>query len=299
MDRFQQLSVYVAVAEEQGFAAAARRLHMSPPAVTRSVAALESDLGVKLLERSTRLVRTTEVGIRYLEDARRILLELEEANETVAGIHATPKGRLNITAPVLFGCKFVMPGVVDYLQRYPEMEVSTMFLDRSVNLLEEGLDVGIRIGKLADSAMHAVRVGSVRIVLCASPAYLAEYGEPDSPEALRDHHMIASMAGNHLLDLRFQTEGREKMLQFKARLKTNTNDSAIEAATRGYGITRLLSYQLAEHIESGRLKTILKDWEPEALPVNILYREGRQAAAKVRSFVDLMAERLRTDSQQW
>ncbi len=217
----------------------------------------------------------------------------------MAGIHATPKGRLNITAPVLFGRKFVMPGVVDYLQCYPEMQVSTMFLDRSVNLLEEGLDVGIRIGKLADSAMHAVRIGSVRIVLCASPAYLAEYGEPDSPEALRDHHMIASMAGNHLLDLRFQTEGREKMLQFNARLKTNTNDSAIEAATRGYGITRLLSYQLAEHIESGRLKTILKDWEPEALPVNILYREGRQAAAKVRSFVDLMAERLRADSQQW
>ncbi len=170
-----------------------------------------------------------------------------------------------------------------------------MFLDRSVNLLEEGLDVGIRIGKLADSSMHALRVGSVRIVLCASPAYLAEYGEPESPEVLGEHRMIASMAGNHLLDLRFQTKGREKMLQFKARLNTNTNDSAIEAATRGYGITRLLSYQLAEHIESGKLQCILQDWEPEPLPVNILYREGRQAAAKVRSFVDLMAERLRSD----
>ena len=295
MDRFQQLKVFVAVAEEQGFAAAARRLSMSPPAVTRSVAALEDQLGARLLQRSTRHVRTTEVGVRYLEDARRILHDLEEADETVAGINATPRGRLAVTAPVLFGRKFVMPGVVDYLQRYPEMEVTTMFLDRSVNLLEEGLDVGIRIGRLPDSSFHAVHVGAVRIVLCASPDYLAEHGEPGRPEALAEHHMIASMAGNHLLDLRFQTEGRERQLQFKARLNTNTNDSAIEAALQGYGITRLLSYQLADHLRQGTLKTILKNWEPEALPINILYREGRQAAAKVRSFVDLMAERLRTD----
>jgi len=295
MDRFQTMSVFVAVAEEQGFAAAARRLNMSPPAVTRCVAALEDHLGVKLLQRSTRYVRTTEAGVRYLEDTRRILQELESADATAAGINATPRGQLKVTAPALFGRLFVMPGVVEYLKQYPQMNVSLMCLDRVVNLLEEGMDVGVRIGKLPDSSMHALQVGSVRIVLCASKQYLREHGMPSRPEDLKQHSMLASMAGNHLLDLRFKTENREREMQFSSRLTTNTNDSAIEAAMCGYGITRLLSYQVADHIEKGELQCVLENYEPDPLPVNILYREGRQAAAKVRSFVDLMAERLRSD----
>jgi DNA-binding transcriptional LysR family regulator len=295
MDRFQTMSVFVAVAEEQGFAAAARRLNMSPPAVTRSVASLEDHLGVKLLQRSTRYVRTTEAGLRYLDDARRILLELEAADATAAGINATPRGQLAVTAPVLFGRLFVMPGVVEYLKQYSEMNISVMFLDRVVNLLEEGMDVGVRIGKLPDSSMHATQVGSVRIVLCASPAYLQEHGIPGSPDELLKHSMLASRAGNHLLDLRFKTRDREREMQFFTRLTTNTNDSAIEAALQGYGITRLISYQVAEHIKKGELQSVLEDWEPDPLPINVLYREGRQAAAKVRTFVDFMAERLRKD----
>jgi DNA-binding transcriptional LysR family regulator len=295
MDRFQTMSVFVAVAEEQGFAAAARRLNMSPPAVTRSVASLEDHLGVKLLQRSTRYVRTTEAGLRYLDDTRRILLELEAADATAAGINATPRGQLAVTAPVLFGRLFVMPGVVEYLKQYSEMNISVMFLDRVVNLLEEGMDVGVRIGKLPDSSMHATQVGSVRIVLCASPAYLQEHGIPGSPDELLKHSMLASRAGNHLLDLRFKTRDREREMQFFTRLTTNTNDSAIEAALQGYGITRLISYQVAEHIKKGELQSVLEDWEPDPLPINILYREGRQAAAKVRTFVDFMAERLRKD----
>jgi DNA-binding transcriptional LysR family regulator len=157
------------------------------------------------------------------------------------------------------------------------------------------MDVGIRIGKLPDSSMHALRVGSVRIVLCASTEYLKEHGVPEVPDDLHKHRMIASRAGNHLLDLRFKTEGRERDMQFKSRLSTNTNDSAIEAALQGYGITRLISYQLAEHLKSGKLQTVLEDWEPDPLPINILYREGRHAAANVRTFVDMMAERLRSD----
>jgi DNA-binding transcriptional LysR family regulator len=293
MDRFQTMSVFVAVAEEQGFAAAARRLNMSPPAVTRSVASLEDHLGVKLLQRSTRYVRTTEAGLRYLDDARRILLELEAADATAAGINATPRGQLAVTAPVLFGRLFVMPGVVEYLKQYSETYISVMFLDRVVNLLEEGMDVGVRIGKLPDSSMHALQVASVRIVLCASPAYLQEHGAPESPDDLHKHRMLASIAGNHLLDLRFKTLGREREMQILTRLTTNTNDSAIEAALQGYGITRLISYQVAEHLETGELQTVLEDWEPDPLPVNILYREGRQAAAKVRTFVDFIAARLR------
>ena len=162
MDRFHQLQVYVAVAEEEGFAAAARRLQLSPPAVTRAVASLEDTLGVKLLDRTTRYVRATEAGRRYLEDARQILAGLEAADETAAGINAEPRGHLAVTAPVMFGRLFVMPGIVDYLERYPAMEVEAVFLDRSVNLLEEGLDVGVRIGELPDSSMRALRVGSVR-----------------------------------------------------------------------------------------------------------------------------------------
>ncbi|MBT7950513.1 MAG: LysR family transcriptional regulator [Gammaproteobacteria bacterium] len=295
MDRFQSMSVFVAVAEEQGFAAAARRLNMSPPAVTRSVASLEDHLGVKLLQRSTRYVRTTEAGLRYLDDARRILLELEAADATAAGINATPRGQLAITAPVLFGRLFVMPGVVEYLKQYPEVDVSVMLLDRVVNLLEEGIDVGVRIGKLPDSSMHALRVGSVRIVLCASPAYLKEFGTPRTVDDLYEHRMIASRAGNHLLDLRFKTKDREREVQIKTRLTTNTNDSAIEAALQGYGITRLISYQIAEYLKIGTLQAVLEDWEPDPMPVSILYREGRQAAAKVRTFVDFIAEQLRED----
>ena len=172
MDRLHLMTVFVAVAEEEGFAAGARRLHLSPPAVTRAVASLETRLGVKLLNRTTRYVRTTEAGQRYLEDARRILAEVDAADEAAAGINAEPRGHLAVTAPVLFGRMFVMPGIVDYLKRYPDTEVSAMFLDRIVNLLEEGLDVGVRIGELPDSSMRALRVGSVRLVLCASPHYL-------------------------------------------------------------------------------------------------------------------------------
>lgn len=295
MDRFQELSVFVAVAEERGFAAAARRLHLSPPAVTRSVAALEERLGVKLLQRSTRLVRTTEVGIRYLEEARRILNDLKSADESAAGINATPRGRLAVTAPVLFGRMHVMPGVIDYLQRYPDTDVSVTFLDRVVNLLEEGLDVGVRIGKLPDSSLRALPVGKVRMLLCAAPAYLARHGVPREPGDLHRHTVVASSAGNHVLDMRFRSAGRERDLQFKARLSTNTNDAALAAAVQGFGITRLLSYQVAEPLATGELQTVLDDWQPEPMPIHIVHREGRHASASVRAFVDLMVERLRQD----
>ncbi len=185
MDRLHLMNIYVAVAEEEGFAAAARRLQMSPPAVTRAVAALEERLGVKLLNRTTRYVRATEAGLRYLEDARRILSQVEEADEAAAGINAEPRGHLAVTAPVQFGRMFITAGIVDYLQRYPDTEVSAMFLDRVVNLLEEGLDVGIRIGELPDSSMRAIRVGSVRLIVCASPDYLKRSGLPKKPDDLQ------------------------------------------------------------------------------------------------------------------
>ena len=183
MDRFQSMNVYIAVAEEQSFAAAARRLQMSPPAVTRAIAALEEYLGVKLLNRTTRYVRATEAGYRYLEDARKVIADADAADEAVSGIDADPRGHLSITAPVMFGRMFVMPHIVDYLMHYPETEISAVFLDRIVNLLEEGLDIAIRIGELPSSSMRAIKVGSVRQVVCASPAYLEQNQTPESPMA--------------------------------------------------------------------------------------------------------------------
>jgi DNA-binding transcriptional LysR family regulator len=291
MDRFQLMNVFVAVAEESGFAAGARRLGMSPPAVTRAVAALEQRLKVKLLNRTTRYVRTTEVGQRYLDDARRILAEADEADEAAAGVNAAPRGHLAVTAPVLFGRMFVMPLIVEYLNRYPDTAVSAVLLDRVVNLLEEGLDVGIRIGALPDSNLQATAVGSVRLVVCASKEYLRRHGVPRRPEEVLQHSIIASSAGSASISWRFG--GR--VLRIEPRLTVTTNDGAIEAALRGFGITRMLSYQVSPYVMAGDLRIVLEEHEPAPRPINIVHREGRHASAKVRAFVDLIAERLRND----
>jgi len=295
MDRFHQLQVYVAVAEEEGFAAAARRLQISPPAVTRAVASLEDILGVKLLDRTTRYVRVTEAGRRYLEDARQILAGMQAADEAAAGINAEPRGHLAVTAPVLFGRLFVMPGIVAYLQRYPAMEVEAVFLDRPVNLLEEGLDVAVRIGELPDSTMRALRVGSVRHVLVAAPDYLDRYGSPRLPADLREHTLIASTAGGFGGGWRFAEIAGEHPLRIDARLKVTSNDAAITAAQAGFGIARLLSYQVAAEVSAGQLRLLMPEFDPPQYPVHILHREGRHASARVRAFIDLLAERLRTD----
>jgi len=291
MDRLHLMTVYVAVAEEQGFAAAARRLGFSAPAVTRAVAALEESLGVKLLNRTTRYVRATEAGLRYLEDARRIIQQVQAADEAATGINSEPRGHLAITAPVMFGRLFVMPGIVDYLQRYPDTQVDAVFLDRVVNLLEEGLDVGIRIGELADSSMRALSVGSVRHIVCASPDYIKRCGLPQTPQDLLQHTLISSSAAHSLTDWRFANQS----LRIKPRLTVTSNDGAIEAAREGLGITRLLSYQVAASLAAGELKILLENFEPAPLPVSIVHREGRFASSKVRSFIDLMAARLRAD----
>jgi DNA-binding transcriptional LysR family regulator len=291
MDRLHLMTVFVAVAEEESFAAGARRLGMSPPAVTRAISALEDRLGVKLLDRTTRYVRVTDAGSRYLDDCRRIIHETDEADEAAAGINAEPRGHLAVTAPVLFGRMFVVPGIVEYLQRYPEMEVSAAFLDRVVNLLEEGFDVGIRIGELPDSSMRAISVGQVRRVLCASPSYLKEKGMPLSPPELFNHKIVAASAVSPVVEWKF-TQGIT--VRVKPRLTVTSNDAAIEAVLGGMGITRLLSYQIAAYVDSSQLQAILTDFEPPSLPIHVIHREGRYASAKVRTFVDLIVARLRS-----
>lgn len=293
MDRLTEMQIYVAVAECEGFAAAARRLNISPPVATRAVADLEARLGVKLLNRTTRFVRVTDAGQRYLEDARRVLIAADEADEAAIGVNAEPRGHFTVTAPVLFGRMYVMPGIVDYLQRFSATEVSALFVDRVVNLLEEGVDVALRIGELGDSSYHALRVGSVRRVLCASPDYIARCGPPLHPDALQDHQLIVATNLGMNVEWRFNQSGKPLAVRIKPRLSVTSIDSAIEAAVRGLGITRVMSYQVAQELAQGRLKILLSDFEPEIVPVHILHREGRYSSAKIRSFIDFMAERLR------
>lgn len=295
MDKLALMTIFVAVAEEESFAAAARRLKMSPPAVTRAIVALEEGLGVKLLNRTTRYVRATDAGQRYLEDARRIIAQVVEADEAALGVNAEPRGHLSITAPVVFGKMYVLPGIVEFLQSYPEMEVSAVFLDRVVSLLEEGFDVGIRVGELPDSSMKALRVGQVRRVVCASPAYLEKHGRPADPQQLTSHNIIAAGAVSPALEWKFGQGNEALAVRVKPRLTVTSNDAAIEAAVQGFGVTRLLSYQIAPFVSAGRLEVILKEFEPAALPVHVVHREGRYASGKVRSFVDLIVARLRTD----
>lgn len=296
MDRFQELRVFVAVAEEEGFAAAARRLQMSPPPVTRAITSLESRLGVKLLNRTTRYVRVTDAGERYLHDARRILSELGAADEAAAGINAKPNGSLSITTPLLFGNLHVIPGVVDYLERYPETQVSVALLDRVVNLLEEGFDAGIRIGELPDSSMRAVRVGFVRTVVSASPSYLKSNGIPKTPEQLQDHSVISVGGSTAVKQWRFEHKGKARPVRVKPRLSVTNNDAALSAAVAGFGFSRTLSYQTERLVAEGKLELVLENFEPPVSPVNIIHREGREVSAKLRAFIDVMVERLQVNT---
>lgn len=297
MDRLHVITVFIAVAEEQSFAAGGRRLGMSPPAVTRAITALETRLGVRLLERTTRHVRVTEAGRRYLDDARRIVAELDEADDAAAGSNAAPRGHLSVTAPVLFGRLYVTPGIVDYLQRYPDMEVAAMFVDRVTSLVEEGIDVAVRIGELPDSTLRAIPVGGVLRMIVASPAYLAQHGAPRTPQELAQHTIVAATGASVPPDWRFMQEGELRTVRIKPRLAVNSNDAAIEAVRCGLGLTRLLSYQAAAGLASGELVAVLEDYVAAPVPIHIVHRDSRQGSARIRSFVDLMVTRLRADSR--
>ncbi|MNH01971.1 HTH-type transcriptional regulator DmlR [compost metagenome] len=293
MDHIHLMKVFVAVGELESFAAASRRLDISPAAVTRAVSALEQQLGVKLLLRTTRSVRLTEAGGRYLEDTRNILASIHEANEAAAGINAMPKGDLAVTAPILFGKKYVMPCIVRYLQHYPEVDVSAYFLDRVVNMVEEGMDVAVRIGPLPDSGLKALRVGKVRRMLCASPDYLARHGVPQHPSDLPDHAVIGTTNLSPRAGWRFGLTDEPTLVRIKPRLSVTSNDGAIAAATAGLGIARLLSYQVADEVANGTLQVVLAEYEEAPWPIHVLHRESRYGSAKVRTFIDMLVQELR------
>lgn len=296
MDRFQEMQVFLAVAEEQGFAAAARRLNMSPPSVTRAVAALEERIGTLLLARTTRSVHITEAGQRYVEDCRRILAELEEAEESAAGSHATARGQLSVTAPVLFGELFITPLMVEYLDQHPAVQIKALLVDRVVAMVDEGIDVAVRIGHLPDSGLNAVRVGEVRRVVCASPGFLATHGRPTHPTQLQKAQVVASASSQALGEWQFIEEDRPLNIRPQPRLVVTANQAAIHAACLGWGLTRVLSYQVADKVRRGELEIVLEAFEQPPLPIHVVYQGGRRIAAKVRTFVDFCTERLARDS---
>jgi DNA-binding transcriptional LysR family regulator len=293
MDRFRELQVFVKVAEEGGFAAAARALSMSPPAVTRAVSALEERLQSRLLVRTTRTVRLTESGQRLLADGRSVLSQLEEAEDLARGARRIPRGHLRVTAPALFGCYVVAPLLGTFLSEHEEVTAETLFVDRVVNVIEEGLDVAIRIGELPDSSLTAIRVGSVCRVVAGAPAYFEGHGVPAHPRDLANHRLINPLAFGGRIAWTFREDGRDLLVEAPTRLALNTNDAILELMRAGWGISRLLSYQVAPSEAQGTLRTVLDEFRPAPVPVHVVHPEGRIASAKVRAFVDFMVEELR------
>lgn len=293
MDRLQAMEVFVAVVDHGGFAAAARRLDLSAPVVTRAVAELEARLGVRLLTRTTRTVRVTEAGARYAEDCRRILADVVDSDAATSGSRTQIKGLLSVTAPAVFGNLHVTPIVADYLRRYPDVDAHCLFVDRVVNLVDEGLDVAVRIGELPDSSLQAVPVGQVRRMLVATPGYLATRGRPTTPAELAHHTLIQPTSVSPYPEWRFAHGGRPVVQRIRPRLRTTTNDAGRTAALTGLGIARLVSYQVADDLASGALEVLLPGYETPPLPVHVLHREGRHVTQKVRAFVDMAVETLR------
>jgi DNA-binding transcriptional LysR family regulator len=287
MDRIEAMTAFVAVSDLQGFAPAARRLGVSASAVTRLVASLEQRLGTRLLQRTTRSVTLTDVGARYLERARRILADLAEADSAAQAEQAQPTGRLVVAAPVGFGRLHVTPLMSAYLQRYAEVSGELRLNDRMVNLVEEGIDVAIRVGDLADSSLIARPVGQMRRIVVASPDYLVRRGEPMTPEAIAAHDTIQFGTAVAAPEWRFIKDGQDLRVPHAPRFTCNVADAAIWHAAQGGGLTRVLAYQAAEALAAGKLKVVLADCEQPPMPIHIVYPTSRLLSAKVRAFIDL------------
>jgi DNA-binding transcriptional LysR family regulator len=290
MDRIDAMQAFVTVADLKGFAPAARKLGLSPSGVTRLIAALEDRLGARLLQRTTRQVTLTDAGARYLERARRILSDVEEAESAAEGERTRPGGRLVVSAPNGFGRLHVSPVMSAYLKRYPEVSADLRLSDRMINLVEEGVDLAVRIGHLPDSTLVARHVGEMRRIVVASKEYLKRRGEPKTPEAIADHDTIHFGAMTAEPEWRFVADGREIRVSSTPRFASNSADAAIQYAEAGGGLTRVLAYQAADSLKAGRLKIVLAPFAPPALPIHIVYPTSRLLSAKVRTFIDLVTE---------
>lgn len=293
MDRLEAMSILLAVVDAGSLSAAARRLGIPLPTVSRKLAELEAHLHTRLLHRTTRALSLTEAGAAYVEACRRILEEVGEAERSAAGEYATPMGDLTLTAPVVFGRLHIVPVVAEFLAQYPKIGIKLLLTDRVVHLMEEQIDVALRIGELPDSTLMASTVGMVRMVVCGSPAYLAKHGVPSRPQDLAAHDCI----GFDVLESRrawvFGSGKSALSVPVVSRLAVNTAEAAIDAAALGVGLVRVLSYQVAEAVTNGTLSVVLQDYESAPLPVSLVHKGQAPLPLKLRAFLDFAAPRLK------
>ncbi|MER8479403.1 LysR family transcriptional regulator [Mesorhizobium sp. M0923] len=292
MDRLHSMSLFVAAAETGSLSAAGRRFGIPLTTVSRKVSDLERHLKTRLLNRSARQLSLTDAGHAYLAACRRILDEVGEAERIAAGEYSAPTGELIVTAPIVFGRLHVLPVVTAFLAAYPDVSVRLTLADRITQLVEEHIDLAIRIGALADSSLVAIRLGSIRRVVCASPAYLAEHGTPKKPQELAAHSAI-TFEGLNASAWSFATGKAEFTVPVRSRLRVNTAEAAIDAAIAGVGVTRLLSYQIAAAVRSGTLRPVLQEFEPEPWPVSLVHAGQGLLPVKLRAFLDFAAPRLK------
>ncbi|WP_118132979.1 LysR family transcriptional regulator [Oceanicella sp. SM1341] len=294
MDRLDAMRVFVTTIDEGSLAAAGRRLGKSPAAVSRAIAGLEAHAGIQLLHRTTRALRLSDTGALYAETCRRVLAELDEADRIAAGEGSAPRGTLSVTAPVVSGEEVLRPVVDAFLDTYPSVSLRLLLLDRPVNLIEEGIDVALRIAQLPDSSLVALRVGEVRRLVVGAPAYLDTAPAITAPADLAAHRII-SMSHFGQESWSFPPSGRHaaRVVSFAPRLVVNSVRASVASAVEGHGLARVMSYQVAEQLRTGQLRCVLAEADPEPLPVQIVTPAGRLAMPKVRAFADFAAPRLR------
>jgi DNA-binding transcriptional LysR family regulator len=293
MDKFKGIQTFIAIADHGSLTAASHRLDVSLPTVVRTLAELERQLGATLFNRTTRRVNLTDEGRRYLETCRSALGQLGEAENALTAARRRPSGRLTVTSSVLFGRMHIVPLLSVFLKRYPDVLAELVLLDRVVDLVEEGIDVGVRIGQLPDSSLHGVNVGFVRRVVCASPAYLKRRGTPRSPDELARHSLIHFSGLGSAKEMQFAQVGRSQNIVIAPRWATNSVDAALGAVIDGLGAGQFLSYMVEPLIRDGRVRLLLEHFEPPAVPVTMVYPHSRLLSTKVRLFVDQAAPRLR------
>ena len=298
MDRLEAMSVFAAVAEAQGFSAASRRLGMPLATVSRKVSELEQSLGVQLLARSTRRVSLTDTGRQYFEACRRILDDVSEAERAAVGEYRAPRGELILTTPIVFGRLHIVPVVTEFLDAYREVHVQMMLVDRVVDLIDEHIDLALRIGELPDSSLIAVRLGTIGRVVCASPAYLAAHGVPTHPEELAGHDAVTFAGLSSPKEWSFRVGGATQRFPVCSRLTVNTAEAALDAVMAGAGLTRVMSYQAAEAVRDGRVVMALRDYAPEPNPISLVYPSGRLVPLKLRAFLDFAVPRLKVRLQE-
>ncbi|MDX8513224.1 LysR family transcriptional regulator [Mesorhizobium captivum] len=293
MDRLDAMSLFVATVEAGSLSAAARRAGMPLATVSRKLSELEKHLKTRLLNRSTRRLTLTDAGRSYLAACRRILDEVSEAERAAAGEYLSPTGELVVTAPVVFGRLHVLPVVTAFLAAYPDVDIRLTLSDRITQLVEEHIDLAVRIGELPDSAMVATRVGSIRRIVCASPAYLAEHGVPLEPRDLAAHSCVTFESLAAPATWSFGTGKSETAVPVRSRLQVNTAEAAIDAAVAGLGLTKVLSYQADAAVRAGTLRVVLEPFEPPPWPVSLVHAGQGLLPVKLRAFLDFAAPRLK------